>query len=97
MDSAVGSSASNRTQHRPQHRCPRRLRRDGSGGARDACPGRGRVIATTAAEMRRLDPEAYLRHVIEHIAEHPINRIDELLPWAVADTLRVEHQQRLAA
>jgi hypothetical protein len=29
----------------------------------------------------------YLRHVLEHVATHPINRIDELLPWRVAGLL----------
>jgi transposase len=39
------------------------------------------------AKLNGVDPEVYLRHVIGVIADHPVNRIDKLLPWAVADQL----------
>jgi transposase len=42
------------------------------------------------AKLNGLDPESYLRDLFARIADHPINRIDQLLPWAwkaVADKL----------
>lgn len=40
-----------------------------------------------AAKLNGVDPEAWLRHMLAHIADHPVNRVDEFLPWHCAGQL----------
>jgi hypothetical protein len=46
------------------------------------------------AKLSGLDPQAYLREVLTRIADHTINRIDELLPSNIG---RRGEELRLAA
>jgi len=49
--------------------------------------GKAAAIAYTlveTAKMNKVDPEAWLTWVLERIADHKINRIDELMPWNCA-------------
>ena len=47
----------------------------------------GATVNATLIETRKLngvDPQAWLTDVLSRIADHKINRIDELLPWCYA-------------
>ncbi|WP_156438087.1 IS66 family transposase, partial [Burkholderia sp. BDU5] len=44
-------------------------------------------------KLNGINPRAYLEYVLTHIADHPINRIDELLPWNVATKRRFQKGQ----
>jgi IS66 C-terminal element len=48
------------------------------------------------AKLNGSNPQAFLTHVLTHIADHPVNRVGELPPWNVAAAINPE-EQKLAA
>jgi len=53
--------------------------------------GNAMAIAFTLIETARMngvDPQAWLTDVLGRIADHPINRVDELLPWNVPENIK---------
>jgi IS66 C-terminal element len=48
-----------------------------AGGQRAACV----YTIVESAKMCGINPQAYLADVLERIADHPIHKIDALLPW----------------
>jgi transposase len=44
-----------------------------------------------SAKLNGIDPQAYLRHVLTYIADYPVNQIEDLLPWNLANRLGPDH------
>ena len=51
----------------------------GHGGERGAL-----LYSLGTCKLNDVDPESYLRHVLGVIADWPVNRVSELLPWRIA-------------
>ncbi|HAW2515355.1 TPA: transposase domain-containing protein [Escherichia coli] len=47
-------------------------------------PGAVQYSLIGTCKLNGVEPESYLRYVLDVIADWPINRVGELLPWRVA-------------
>ena len=44
-------------------------------------PRRRDLLADRNGQADGVAPKAWLRHVLTHIADRPVNRVDDFLPW----------------
>lgn len=65
--------------------CRRNFLFVGSDSGGDRAAAMYSLIAT--GKLNDIEPHAYLCRVLSCIVDHPINRIDDLLPWNVAAKL----------
>jgi hypothetical protein len=58
----------------------------------DSGGDRAAILSTLirTAKLNGVEPESWLRDVLGRIGNHPINRVDELLPWHWADRARAD-------
>ena len=79
---------------RPNARCAAsRLEESrGCSPARTAAASGRRAMYSliVTAKMNDIDPQAWLADVLARIADHPVHRLDELMPWNWA----VERERR---
>jgi IS66 C-terminal element len=54
------------------------------------------IALNLTVASNQLDPDDYLRQVLERIADHPVRRVHELLPWNLTG-IRTRLDQRNAA